>query len=104
MIIVPNQNRRQPRRILYSGLNRPSYKHYFIDSKLAVSCGPRGSRNGSSMDGHQLNEKLVDFFVHQTIRLNPRHHAAQALANLFDRMLRGDAAQGLDAGRTGTIF
>jgi hypothetical protein len=30
---------------------------------------------------------LVDFFVDQTIRLNPRHHAAQALTDVFDGVL-----------------
>ena len=30
---------------------------------------------------------LVDFFVDQTIRLNPRHHAAQTLTDVFDGVL-----------------
>ena len=42
--------------------------------------------------------------VHQPVGLDPRHHAAQFLADPLDRMLAADAAVGSQHRRAGLIF
>src|SRR5258706_2526924 len=42
--------------------------------------------------------------IHQTARLDPRHHRTEFLADLFDLVLRGQTAPRLQGRRAGSVF
>src|SRR5260370_3811023 len=60
-------------------------------------------RHGHST-GASHGRVLVPGFVDEAIFGDPRHHGAQLLADLFDLVLCGTAAQRLEAGLSGVVF